>query len=238
MVSVSAEQFRRQNPRLVDTDWLLLKDLRAAIASHAPAITRSGATALDFGCGSRPYQSIFAAAGARYLGADFDQHGDVLIDRGGRLSAPDHSVDLVLSFQVLEHVRDLGTYFSEARRVLRPDGWLMLSTHGTWFYHPHPEDHRRWTRPGLIDEISGHGFEVIECVPIVGPLAWTTIIRLTCACYALRKIPFVGSAVAGLLAVVMNLRAWLEDVITPAWVKHDNACVYLVLARPILEVRS
>jgi SAM-dependent methyltransferase len=232
----SAEQSRRHNPRLVDTDWLVLKDLRAAIASEAPAIARDGTTALDFGCGSQPYQSIFTSAGARYLGADFDQHRDFHIDGDGRLNAPDSSVDLVLSFQVLEHVRDIATYFSEAKRVLRPDGWLMLSTHGTWFYHPHPEDHRRWTRTGLIAEMGQQGFEVVESIPIVGPLAWTTIIRLTCASYALRKIPIIGATVAGLLAVVMNLRAWLEDAITPAWVKRDNACVYLMLARPVSEV--
>jgi len=28
------------------------------------------------------------------------------------------------------------------------------------------------------------------------------------------------------------MRAWIEDMITPHWVKNDNACVYLVLARP------
>jgi SAM-dependent methyltransferase len=233
MIDASAEQRRRRNPRLIDPAWLLLRELGTAIASEAARVAKKGITALDFGCGSRPYQSIFASAGVRYLGADFDEHGDVLIDEGGRLDAPDKSVDLVLSFQVLEHVRDLGTYFAEAKRVLRPDGWLMLSTHGTWFYHPHPEDHRRWTRPGLINDMKCHGFDVVECVPIVGPLAWTTIIRLTAACYALRKIPVVGSIIAGFLAVVMNLRAWLEDAITPNWVKRDNACVYLTLARPV-----
>jgi hypothetical protein len=81
-----------------------------------------------------------------------------------------------------------------------------------------------------------HGFEVVECVPIVGPLAWTTIIRLTAACYALRKLRLAGSAVAAALAVLMNLRARLEDAITPAWAKNDNACVYLTLARPVDEV--
>src|SRR5262249_40905942 len=152
-------------------------------------------------CGSKPYQPIFTSAGVRYLGADYGQGGDVPIGADGRVGIPDKSGDLGLSFQVLEHVRDLRTYFSEAKRMVRPGGWLMLSTHGTWFYHPHPEDHRRWTRPGLIGEIGGHGFDVVECIPIVGPLAWTTIIRLTCAAHALRKVPLVGSAVAGLLAV-------------------------------------
>jgi len=236
MMHTTADRLRRLNPRLFDTDWLVLRDLRRAIASLAPDVARQGAVALDYGCGSRPYEAIFTSAGVRYLGADLDGHGDLAIDAAGRLQAADASADLVLSFQVLEHVRDLGTYFGEAKRVLRPNGWLMLSTHGTWLFHPHPEDHRRWTRPGLIAEIAGHGFEVVECIAVVGPLAWTTIMRLTCACYALRKIPLIGRAIGSLLSIVMNTRAWIEDVITPEWVRNDNACVYLVLARPTSEV--
>lgn len=226
------EQHRRLNPRPFDTDWLVLKGLHEAIASRVPAIAGTGAVALDFGCGSRPYEPLFTAKGVRYLGADFDGTPDIAIDAGGRVDAADQSCDLLLSFQVLEHVRDLQTYLAEARRVLRPDGWMMLSTHGTWLYHPHPEDHRRWTRDGLINDISAQGFSVVECVPIVGPLAWTTIIRLTCACYALRKIPVVGWTIGRLLALIMNLRAMIEEAITPAWVTRDNACIYLVMARP------
>ena len=107
----------------------------------------------------------------------------------------------------------------------------MLSPYGTWLDDPHPEDHRRWTRGGLIAELSNHGFEVVECIPIVGPLAWTTIIRLTCAKFALDKIPMLGPLLGDLLALLMNLRAMIEDAITPDWVKRENACVYLVLAR-------
>jgi SAM-dependent methyltransferase len=232
VVGATGEQVRRLNPRIIDTDWLILRDLRAAIIARVSNIAREGATALDFGCGSKPYEAIFTAAGVSYIGADFDGRGDLPVNAAGRLQAQDQSADLVLSFQVLEHVRDLQTYFSEARRVLRQDGSLLLSTHGTWLFHPHPEDHRRWTRQGLCAEIAGYDFEVVDCVPLVGPLAWTTIIRLTCACYVLRRIPLVGFALGHLLALVMNMRAWIEDMITPYWVKNDNACVYLVLARP------
>ena len=54
MIGMAAEQARRLNPRVIDTDWLVLRDLRAAIATHAPRIARKGTTALDFGCGSKP----------------------------------------------------------------------------------------------------------------------------------------------------------------------------------------
>jgi SAM-dependent methyltransferase len=227
-----AEQVRRRNPRLTDTDWLLLRDLRAAITSLLGKVARKGAVALDFGCGSKPYEEMFTTAGMHYLAADFGGKAEVDIDGTGRLQVADRSSDVVLSFQVLEHVRDLGLYLSEAKRVLRGGGLLMLSTHGTWLYHPHPEDHRRWTREGLISELSSHGFEVVECIPVVGPLATTTILRLTGASFALRRLPIIGPALAGLLALVMNMRALAEEAITPDSIKRDNACVYLVLAVP------
>ena len=40
----------------------------------------------------------------------------------------------------------------------------------------------------------------------------------------------MGHLLAGGLAVVMNLRALLEDAVTPASIRQDNACVYLVRA--------
>lgn len=231
MSRCASEQARRRSPRPLDADWLVLRDLRTAIASVLGPVARKGGVALDFGCGSKPYEQLFTTAGMHYVGADFGNKAELGIDQMGRLQAADRSSDLVVSFQVLEHVRDLGLYLSEAHRVLRAEGALMLSTHGTWLYHPHPEDHRRWTRGGLIAELSNYGFEVVECIPIVGPLAWTTIIRLTCAKFALDKIPMLGPLLGDLLALLMNLRAMIEDAITPDWVKRENACVYLVLAR-------
>ena len=71
-----------------------------------------------------------------------------------------------------------------------------------------------------------------SCTSLVGPLAWTTVLRLTCFSYALKKVPVVGRIVAGALALVMNARAAIEDKVTPAWVTRDNACIYVTLCRP------
>jgi SAM-dependent methyltransferase len=232
MNHTAAEQTRRNSPSPMDTDWLLLRDLRAAIVALLGKAGKEGAVVLDYGCGSKPYQALFADAGMRYLPADFGSEAEVRIDKAGRLQIADRSSDLVVSFQVLEHVRDLGLYLSEAKRVLRPGGALLLSTHGTWLYHPHPEDHRRWTRMGLISELSNYGFDVVDCIPVVGPLATTTILRLTGANFALRKVPIIGRPLGALLALIMNFRALAEEAITPQSIKQDNACVYLVLAVP------
>ena len=169
--------------------------------------------------------------GMAYVGADIDGTPDISITPDGMLAAPDAEYDLLLSFQVLEHVRDLDRYFTEARRVLRPGGQMLLSTHGTWLYHPHPEDHRRWTREGLLAELAAHGFDVTECRPVVGPMAWTTIIRITGIAHFMRAIPRIGRLVANTATLAANARARLEDAMTPASITADNACVYVTLSR-------
>jgi SAM-dependent methyltransferase len=205
--------------------------IRAVLAN--PAVALQGASVLDFGCGTRPYEAWFKSAGAEYHGADIDGAHDVLIRDDGSLAAADATFDMVASFQVLEHVWDLATYLTEAHRVLRPGGWLLLSTHGTWFYHPHPGDYRRWTGEGLRREIEAHGFRLLEMRPVVGPLAWTSILRSFGFAYAFRRIPFVGNALSASAALMYNLRAWLEDCITPEQIVTNNACVYVTLFKRV-----
>jgi SAM-dependent methyltransferase len=230
VTSETQDPIRRLQPRMIDSDWLVMRGMARHIRALAAKVGRPGAVVVDFGCGSMPYRPLFAAAGCRYLGADFDGAPDIAIDANGRIDAPDASADLVVSFQVLEHVRDLAGYFGEIRRLLKPGGQLILSTHGTWLYHPHPEDHRRWTREGLIAEMRSFGFEGVSCDAVAGPLAWTTVLRLTGYCFVLRRVPLVGPLVAGGLALLMNMRAFIEDRVTPEWITRDNACVYVTLS--------
>ena len=230
ITSETNDPVRRLHPRMVDSDWLVMRGMAREIRALAAKLGRPGAVVIDYGCGNMPYKPLFEAAGCRYLGADFEGTPDIQIAPNGHIDVADASADLVVSFQVLEHVRDLGAYFAEARRVLKPDGRLLLSTHGVWLYHAHPEDHRRWTRQGLVAEINGFGFEVTDCAPVVGPLAWTTVLRLTGFCFVLKRIPVVGMLGAAILSAIMNARAFLEDWVTPASITRENACVYVTLS--------
>ncbi len=223
-----AEARRRQTPRPWDTDWLVLRGLSRALQGLVAARVPAGARVLDFGCGSMPYRQLVESAGASYVGADLGTDASVSIAADGGLPVGSGSVDAVLSVQVLEHVRDIDRYLGEAHRVLPSGGTLLLSTHGNWLYHPHPEDHRRWTRTGLIYDIEQRGFRVDSIEAIAGPLATTTLIRLTGFAFVLRRLPLVGGVLARALIVVMNARAWLEDRVTPAGMIDDNACVYVV----------
>jgi SAM-dependent methyltransferase len=229
------ETANRANPTWWDHQRHPLIRLRRQIERELVAgiRPRAGEVVVDMGCGSMPYRSLFEARGARYVGCDIDAAAPVRMSPGQPVPLDDGAASTVVSFQVLEHVWDLGWYLGECRRVLRPDGWLLLSTHGTWLYHPHPTDFRRWTEDGLRREIEAHGFRVDRIIGLIGPLAWTTLFRLLGYREALRRIPLVGALAVPLLSVLMNLRMELEDALTPTAIRQSNACVYVVVARPV-----
>jgi SAM-dependent methyltransferase len=121
-----------------------------------------GAKILDYGCGTMPYCSVFALAGAESVGADIgpNKNAQIRISDAGGLPLIDGSFDYVVSFQVLEHVPIPHDYLAEANRVLKPCGKLFLTTHGLWPYHPTPGDYHRWTRDGLTYQLSRAGFDL------------------------------------------------------------------------------
>jgi len=119
-----------------------------------------GVSVLDYGCGGSPYRSLFQAD--RYHRADIPGLPDLdfVFGEDSRLTATDADYDWVLSTQVLEHVKHVGAYLRECRRVLRPGGRLLLTTHGVFPDHGCPYDFWRWTADGLHVELTAAGFAV------------------------------------------------------------------------------
>jgi len=109
-----------------------------------------------------PYYRILSSAGAYVIGADIgpNQKAHIQISDQGGLPIANESFDYVVSFQVLEHVATPHVYLIEANRILKPNGKLFLTTHGTWPYHPTPGDYHRWTKDGLIYEMKKAGFDI------------------------------------------------------------------------------
>jgi SAM-dependent methyltransferase len=194
----------------------------------------AGRTVVDLGCGSAPYRRLFERAGARYVACDLEPGPGVaaVIGPDGRTGLAAGGADLVVSFQVLEHVWSLDDYLGECRRLLGPEGRLLLSTHGTWLFHPHPTDFRRWTRDGLIREVASRGFEVLDVRPVVGPLAWTTQFRTLAFWHVLARFGAPGRLAGAALCLAMYARMSLEDALTPQGITATDAAVYLLTARP------
>jgi SAM-dependent methyltransferase len=225
----------RLNPPFWRHDRHVLANLRQQIVDVIAAhrLTTPGHCVVDLGCGDTPYRPLFEAAGCRYVGCDLDGSADVLIRSGEPTELADGAADVVVSFQVLEHVWDLDWYLGECRRLLKPGGWLLLSTHGSWLYHPHPTDYRRWTRDGLVSELRERGFEVDDVRAVVGPLAWSTQLRLLGYAHVLSRIPWLGAVILAPLAGLMNARMVLEDALTPRSIRDVNASVYVTLSRKL-----
>jgi SAM-dependent methyltransferase len=105
-------------------------------------------TVLDFGCGDGAITPHYLGAGARQvIGVDIDEKGisrarekysadNVTFYRNALDSIPleDTSVDVIVSYDVFEHVSYASALLSEFYRLLRNNGKVLI---GTWgWYHP------------------------------------------------------------------------------------------------------
>ena len=133
----------------------------------------------------------------------------------------------MLSTQVLEHVPDPRAYLAEALRVLRPGGRMLLSTHGTFVYHPDPVDLWRWTCEGLRLEVERAGFEVIRFEGIIGPVASGLQLIQDATYYRLPR------PLRPVWALLIQSLARLSDRLERQWMRDLNGSVFaLVAERP------
>lgn len=119
-------------------------------------------TVLDVGCGERPYEDLFC--NCYYIGLNYGADGaspDVIGD-AQCLPIASSSVDIVFSTQVIEHLPRPQDFISEARRVLRSGGTLILSGPFFWPLHEEPHDYFRFTKYGLEYLCSQSGFKVLS----------------------------------------------------------------------------
>lgn len=147
----------RLNPQPGAKLYLHLSDLRLGLGKVA---TDASLRLLDFGCGGSPYRKLFPNADYKRADLAGMSEVDFIIEPGKPLNAPDASFDLVLSTQVFEHVEDPAMYLRECQRLLKPEGKLILTTHGTFPDHGAPWDFQRWTPHGLARDVKTAGFEI------------------------------------------------------------------------------
>jgi SAM-dependent methyltransferase len=187
-----------------------------------------GGRVLDYGCAEMPYRHFFGPD-VEFIGADLPGNpaATLTLNDDATIPLPDASVDAVMSTQVLEHVADPALYLSECFRVLRPNGRLLLSTHGIFIYHPDPIDYWRWTCAGLQHVVEEAGLEVVRFEGIIG-LAATGIQLVQDAMY--HSLPRL---VRPFFAFCMQSLAVLADRIEGPASRNMNAQVYgLVAEKP------
>ena len=112
---------------------------RHEVVYQSLAARCSGRDVLEAGCGEGYGADLIADVANRVIGLDYDEaavahvrarypriemrHGNL-----AELPLADASVDVVVNFQVIEHLWDQGQFVAECARVLRPSGLLLMST--------------------------------------------------------------------------------------------------------------
>ncbi|MEO7980458.1 MAG: class I SAM-dependent methyltransferase [Sporichthyaceae bacterium] len=171
-------------PPLSPNGWLRWEVVNRLL----PPATGRQLDVLEVGCG----QGGFAARLAQrfdYVGVEPDAtsctvaqqrlaavgNGEV---RHGDLSAvePDETFDLVVAFEVIEHIEDDAGALAGWAEHLRPGGWLLLST-PAWQKRYGAADEmvghfRRYDPPVLRDRMAGAGLTDVELVHFGAPLGY------------------------------------------------------------------
>jgi SAM-dependent methyltransferase len=159
------------------------------------AEARPGERVLDLGCGAGRFVAALRGAGVAAIGTEIAETaierarrnvpgGDFrLVDPDGSLPLGHGEVDLVWCSEVLEHVPDTVALLTEARRVLRRGGRLLVTVpdHGRLrrtliallryerHYDPLGQHVRFYTRRSLARALHATGFADVRIEPLAGP---------------------------------------------------------------------
>ena len=199
-----------------------------------------GAIVLDIGAGEATLRDRFPRA--RYIAVDrgightgwdysaLDAVGDALA-----IPLGPGTCDLVVSKQVLEHMREPLHALDEIRRVLKPGGRVLLSTNQQWPQHQQPHDFFRFTSFGLRYIFEQAGLQVERIEPMGG--------AFSVALFGLSQTlaPHIWSRGARghrIAAVVLRPVGWLMRLLMPLVSAldrldrtKDNTLGYYVSAR-------
>ncbi|MBJ8343454.1 bifunctional 2-polyprenyl-6-hydroxyphenol methylase/3-demethylubiquinol 3-O-methyltransferase UbiG [Antrihabitans sp. YC2-6] len=137
----------------------------------------AGREVLEAGSGEGYGANMIAAVAASVVGVDYDtsavahvraRYPRVRMLQGNlaELPIPDESVDVVVNFQVIEHLWDQPQFIRECVRVLRPGGELLISTPNRITFSPgrdtplNPFHTRELNATELTELLVDAGFEV------------------------------------------------------------------------------
>ena len=178
MVNSGNDYYKKLDPDFRLRERYLAEDRRlesryrrkaAEICKHiTPHLDLERATILDLGCGRGTYGRLLVGEKGRVVGVDLnlieldiagnasDSRFSYLAGNGCFLPFKASLFDLILCRHTLEHLSDPERFLREARRVLKPDGAVYLSTPNRFsFLLPNGKDGRKWLRKKFLGTDEG-----------------------------------------------------------------------------------
>lgn len=170
MLNLLANFYKRQQffvnfvSIFINPNYFSRKGLLKYIRKEASALK---GRLLDFGCGRKPYRSLFAVD--EYIGVDIETSGhnqadisaDVYYD-GHHLPFDEKSFDSIFASEVFEHLFNLDEILDELHRVLKDDGQMLVTIPFAGNEHEIPYDFGRYTSYGIKAVLEKHGFEIVK----------------------------------------------------------------------------
>ena len=149
-------------PSLIHPFYIIRRSLLENVRKFSGSLSGK---MMDFGCGSKPYKSLFKIS--EYVGVDYENEGhphtkeeiDVFYD-GKTLPFEDQYFDSVLCSEVLEHVFELDATLKEINRVMKSGSNILITCPFAWNEHEVPYDFARYSRFALKDILGRNGFEI------------------------------------------------------------------------------
>jgi len=96
---------------------------------------------LDIACGSGYGSAVLAEGATKVYGVDIDEatvsyakenYGrkniEYKVGSATKIPLPDNSVDVVVTYETIEHIKNYKKFLDETKRVLKKDGLLLVST--------------------------------------------------------------------------------------------------------------
>lgn len=98
-----------------------------------------GIDVLEIGCGIGTVTNLLSQKGCQAIGTDISEEAvkygrkkypgvNLFVEPAEKLSFADCSVDVVISFDLIEHIHDVDKHIREVHRVLRDEGCYLFGT--------------------------------------------------------------------------------------------------------------
>ncbi|QBR71270.1 hypothetical protein CU048_08215 [Beijerinckiaceae bacterium] len=126
-----------------------------------------GCSVLEIGASGPPsdYQKLFGAKAAKWdtleIGSDFAIPPTYVSKDEYNFPVPSDAYDVVISGQVIEHVRKIWRWFPELARICKPGGVVITINPVSWHYHEAPVDCWRIYPEGMKALAEDAGLEVL-----------------------------------------------------------------------------